>query len=71
MTNLNMFMTNFKHVNYLIKHLGSSLSFMYARLNERLLPNNTYFKIYDPAAQHDTDTQMNSCSLLKRTNLLK
>ena len=26
-------------------------------LNEALLPNYTYIKIYDPAAHNDTDTQ--------------
>ena len=33
---------------------------------KRLLPNYTYFKIHDPAAHHDTDTQKYRCSLVKR-----
>ena len=35
-------------------------------LNEWLLPNYTYFKIHDPAAHPDTDTQKYHCSLVKR-----
>ena len=35
-------------------------------LNERLLTNYVYFKIYDPAAHHNTDTQKYCCSLVKR-----
>ena len=35
-------------------------------LYERLLPNYTYFKIHDPAARHDTDTQKCHFSLVKR-----
>ena len=30
------------------------------------LPKYTYFKIHDPAAYHDTDTQRYRCSLVKR-----
>ena len=43
-----------------------SLLFNQTCLNERLLPNYTYFKIHDPAAHHDTDTQKYFCSLVER-----
>ena len=43
-----------------------SLLFNQTCLNERLLPNYTYFKIHDPAAHHDTDTQKHHCSVVKR-----
>ena len=35
-----------------------SLLFNQTCLNERLLANYTYLKIYDPAAHPDTDTQI-------------
>ena len=43
-----------------------SLLFNQTCLNERLLPNYTYFEIHYPVAPHDTDTQKYRCSLLKR-----
>ena len=43
-----------------------SLLFNQTYLNERLLPNYTYFKIHDPAVHHDTNTQKYRCSLVKR-----
>ena len=43
-----------------------SLVFNETCFNERLLPNNTYFKIHDPAAHHNTDNQKYCCSLVKR-----
>ena len=30
------------------------------------MPNNIYFKIYDPAVHHNTNTQKYCCSLVKR-----
>ena len=35
-------------------------------LNERRLPNYTYFKIHDPAVHHNTGTQKYCCSLVQR-----
>ena len=43
-----------------------SLLFNQTCLNERLLPNYTYFKINYPAALHDIDTQKFRCSYVKR-----
>ena len=42
-----------------------SLLFNQTYLNERLLPNYTYFKIHDLAAHHDTETQMYYYSIVK------
>ena len=35
-----------------------NLSLLFKCLNERLLPNYTYFKIHDPSTHHDTDTNI-------------
>ena len=43
-----------------------SLSFNQTCLNERLLLKYIYFETYDPAAQHDTDTQKYRQGLVKR-----
>ena len=43
-----------------------SLLFNQTCINERLLHNYTYFKIHNPAAHHDSDTQKYSCCLVKR-----
>ena len=50
----------------LIKLYWQSVSLLFNQtcLNERLLPNFSYFKIHDYAA--DTDTQKYFCSLVKR-----
>ena len=46
--------------------------FHLSMLNERLLPNYTYFKIHESAAQHNTDNQKYCHSLVKRQiNYLK
>ena len=52
-----------RNLNKLYRH-NLSLLFNETCLNERLLPNYTYFKIHDPAAHHDTDTQKYRCSLI-------
>ena len=43
-----------------------SLLFNQTCFNKRLLLNYPHFKIHDPAAHHDTDTQKYRCSLVKR-----
>ena len=56
------------HERILIKlcRQNVSLSFNQTCSNERLQPNYTYFKIHDPAAHHDIDTQKYRRNLVKR-----
>ena len=64
--NQNIYPKTWKDLNKIKQNV--SLLFNQTCLNEILLPNYTYFKIHDPAAHHDFDTQ-NYHKVLYKDNL--